>query len=249
MANDLGLQSLQLRQMVAARLRAEILEGILKPGEWLRQEALSRRYGVSQTPVREALKQLAAEGLVEDVPYRGVRVVYLRRGDVEDLYACRAVIESRAAGFAAANIRDDEIDELEELYQQMVRCPVPEGLNEYRELNRKFHAVIIAASRRSFLVRNLAQLWSAFPSMLWSNVPPVAEASAPGRDEPDTAEHAEIVAAFRQRDPERAARAVRHHIEAACIALIEAMENQRSTGLQAAKVDASADEYQIVPAP
>jgi DNA-binding GntR family transcriptional regulator len=247
--SDSGLQCLQLRKMIAERLRAEILEGDLRPGEWLRQEALSRRHGVSQTPIREALKQLAAEGLVEDVPYRGVRVVNLLRGDVEDLYACRALIESRAARFAAANITDDEIDELEELYLQMVRCPVPEGLNEYRELNRNFHAVIIAASRRSFLVRNLAQLWSAFPTMLWSNLPPVAEVSAPGRDEPDTAEHGEILAAFRQRDPERAARAVRHHIEAACIALLAAMESQGSKGAQTAKVDASADEYQIVPAP
>jgi DNA-binding GntR family transcriptional regulator len=242
MVNDLGPQSQQLRQMVAARLRAEILEGILMPGEWLRQEALARRHGVSQTPVREALKQLAAEGLVEDVPYRGVRVVALRSEDVEDLYSCRAVIESRAARFAAANITDDEIEELEELYQQMVRCPVPERLGEYRELNRQFHAVIIAASRRSFLVRNLAQLWSAFPSMLWSRVPPVADASAPGRDEPDTAEHAEIVAALRKRDSERAARAVRHHIEAACIALLAAMESQSSEDPQSAKVDASEDD-------
>ncbi len=245
MANDLGFQSLQLRQMVAARLRAEILDGTVKPGEWLRQEALSRRYGVSQTPVREALKQLAAEGLVEDVAYRGVRVVDLCRGDVEDLYACRALMECRAARFAAANITDSEVDELELLYLQMRRCPVPDGLREYRELNRKFHAVIIAASRRSFLVRNLTQLWSAFPTMLWSNIPPVARTSAPGRDEPDTAEHAEIVAAFRQRDPERAARAVRHHIEAACIALLAEMEKQRSTGPLGTNADAAADEYQI----
>jgi DNA-binding GntR family transcriptional regulator len=248
MAKEPGLQSLQLRQMVAARLRTEILEGDLKPGEWLRQEALSRRHGVSQTPVREALKQLAAEGLVEDVPYRGVRVVDLQRGDVEDLYACRAAIESRAARYAAANITEDEVDELELLYLRMRSCPVPEGLIEYRELNRKFHAVIIAASRRSFLVRNLAQLWSAFPTMLWSNVAPVAEASAPGRDEPDTAEHAEIVAAFRRRDPERAARAVRHHIEAACIALLAAMENQRSTGSLTAQDGAAAGRDSIEPA-
>jgi len=123
----------------------------------------------------------------------------------------------------------------------MRRCPVPDGLREYRELNRKFHAVIIAASRRSFLVRNLTQLWSAFPTMLWSNIPPVARTSAPGRDEPDSAEHAEIVAALRQRDPERAARAVRHHIEAACIALLAAMENQRSGDAQATQVGAAAE--------
>lgn len=246
--SDSGPQGLQLRQMVATRLRTEILEGVLKPGEWLRQEALSKQHGVSQTPVREALKQLAVEGLVEDVPYRGVRVVVLQREDVEDLYACRALIESRAARFAAAQITDDEIDELEALYLEMVRCPVPEGLNEYRELNRKFHRVITAASRRPFLVRNLAQLWSAFPTMLWSNVPRVAEASAPGRDEPDTSEHAEIVAAFRQRDPERAARAVHHHIEAACISLLGAMESQEVTGPPTTQVGAVADRDSSGPA-
>jgi hypothetical protein len=73
-------------------------------------------------------------------------------------------------------------------------------------------------------------------------VPPVADASAPGRDEPDTAEHAEIVAALRKRDSERAARAVRHHIEAACIALLAAMESQSSEDPQSAKVDASEDD-------
>ncbi len=239
--SESGLENLQLRQRVASRLRAEILEGVLKPGEWLRQEALARQLNVSQTPVREALKQLAAEGYVEDVPYRGVRVVDLRREDVEDLYACRALIESRAARYAAENITDDEIDELELLYHQMRRCTIPEGLAEYRDLNREFHTVIIKASRRSFLVRNLTQLWSAFPTMLWSNVALVAEASAPGRDEPDTAEHAEIVAAFRQRNPERAARAVHHHIEAACIALLAAMEGQRVTGSPTTQNGVAAD--------
>ena len=179
--------------MIAERLRAEILEGDLRPGEWLRQEALSRRHGVSQTPVREALKQLAAEGLVEDVPYRGVRVVDLLRGDVEDLYACRALIESRAARFAAANITDDEIDELEELYLQMRSLPGAGGPET--SIASSTGSSTPSSSRQvvaHFLFGNLAQLWSAFPTMLWSNVPPVAEVSAPGRDEPDTAEHAEI---------------------------------------------------------
>ena len=82
----------QLRSRVADRLRGEILQGQLKPGEWLRQERLAFEQGVSQTPVREALRQLAAEGLVEHVPYRGIRVVEFSVEDVEDLYACRALI-------------------------------------------------------------------------------------------------------------------------------------------------------------
>ncbi len=216
--------ALQLRQWVGDRLRAEILAAKLVPGEWLRQEKIAREYGVSQTPVREALKQLATEGLVEHLPYRGIRVVTLETHDVEDLYACRAVVESRAARFAARNISPAELAELEQLAARMRDCPVPAGLVEYRELNRRFHAVVIAASRRSFLVRNLAQLWAAFPTMLWSNVPRVATQSAPGRDQPDTAEHQEIVTALAAGDPDRAERAVRRHIEAAGQALLAAME-------------------------
>jgi DNA-binding GntR family transcriptional regulator len=221
----------QLRLWVADRLRSAILEGLLKPGQWLRQEQLAQEYGVSQMPVREALKQLAAEGLVEHLPYRGVRVVAFSPEDVEDLYLCRGFIEGMAARFAAARITPEEVAELAKLHERMCACKTPEDLREYRDLNRRFHELIFSASGRSYLVRTLAQLWSAFPSMLWSNIPRIAVASVPGRDEPDTAEHTEIVAAFAARDPARAERAVRRHIEAAGKALASAMRAPtRGTG-------------------
>ena len=225
MLGENGPQSLQLRQWVADRLRAEILEGKLCPGQWLRQEKLSHEHGVSQTPVREALKLLAAEGLVEHVPYRGVRVVELSREDVEDLYATRAVIEGRAARFAAERITGAECAELARLHREMVRCVTPRDLGRYRELNRQFHTLIFRVSRRSHLVRTLMQLWAAFPTMLWSTIPRVAAASVPGRDQPDEVEHAEIVAAMQAHDPDRAERALRVHVEAAATALLAAMEN------------------------
>jgi DNA-binding GntR family transcriptional regulator len=177
-------------------------------------------------PVREALKQLAAEGLVEHVPYRGVRVVEFTPEDVEDLYACRAFIEGMAARSAAQCITDAEVAELAELHERMVRFKNPEELREYRELNRRFHVLIFSASRRSYLLRTLAQLWAAFPTMLWSSIPRIAVSSVPGRDEPDAAEHAEIVAALRARDPERAELAVRRHIESAGGMLVAAMREQ-----------------------
>jgi DNA-binding GntR family transcriptional regulator len=216
----------QLHHWVADRLRSDILEGRLRPGEWLRQERLAQAYSVSQMPVREALKQLAAEGLVEHVPYRGVQVVEFAAEDVEDLYACRAFIEGMAARSAAQNVTDEELSDLAGLHEQMVRCRTPEDLAQYRELNRRFHALIFSASRRSYIVRTLAQLWSAFPTMLWSNIPRIAVASVPGRDEPDAAEHEEIVAALAARDPERAERAVRRHIESAGEMLVAGMRAQ-----------------------
>ena len=213
----------QLRQWVVERLRVDILEGRLKPGDWLRQERLAREQGVSQTPVREALKQLAAEGLVEHVPYRGVRVVSLSVEDVEDLYSCREAIEGMAARYAAASISAAQVKELESLRIRMADCIVPSELKEYRDLNRQFHSIIFKASGRSFLVRTLAQLWAAFPTMLWSNIPRVAVASLPERDEPDIVEHAEIVAALAAHDGKRAEAAVQAHIRAAGASLVEAM--------------------------
>ncbi|MFZ5786100.1 MAG: GntR family transcriptional regulator [Acidobacteriota bacterium] len=217
----------QLHHRVAERLRSAIMEGRIRPGEWLRQEKLAAEHGVSQMPVREAIKQLAAEGLVEHVPYRGARVVEFTREDVVDLYACRSFIEGMAARHAAERISDEEVAELHRLYDAMESCAVPDQLGEYRELNRRFHGAIFSASRHSFLVRTLAQLWAAFPSMLWSNIPQVAVTSVPDRNAPDAAEHAEIVAALEARNPDRAERAVRAHIEAAGRTLLAAMERPR----------------------
>lgn len=210
----------QRAQFIADAVRADVLEGRLKPGEWIRQERIAREQGASQMPVREALKRLAAEGIVEHVPYRGVRVVEFTVSDVEDLYASRVVIEALSARHAAEHITDDDIRHLRELHVRMLACTVPAQLREYRELNRQFHAMISNASRRSFLIRTLAQLWSAFPTMLWSNIPHAATASAPGREEADAEEHEAIIRALAAHDADAAEAAVRRHIEAAGQALL-----------------------------
>jgi DNA-binding GntR family transcriptional regulator len=209
----------QLAHFIADAVRADVLEGRLRSGEWIRQERIAREQNASQMPVREALKRLVAEGLLEHVPYKGVRVVQFSAEDVEDLYACRLFIEGMSARYAAQSITDAEIAELESLHHQMLACAMPDELPEYRELNRRFHSLIFTASRRSFLTRTLGQLWSAFPTMLWSNIPHAATASAPGRDDADAEEHEAIVRALADRDPQRAEEAVRHHIEAAGLAL------------------------------
>ncbi len=216
----------QLAQLVTDRVRSSILEGRIRPGEWLRQERLAQELGVSQMPVREALKRLAVEGFVEHLPYRGARVVTLSPEDVEDLYACRAVLEARAARYAALAITEDEILAIRALHVGMEACAIPADLQRYRDLNRQFHEAIVSASHRSYLIRTLLQLWSSFPTMLWSNVPRVAVTSVPDRNDPDNAEHGEIVAALSARNPERAERAVHRHVEAAATALMAAMRGE-----------------------
>jgi DNA-binding GntR family transcriptional regulator len=108
----------------------------------------------------------------------------------------------------------------------MIACKMPSELPDYRELNRRFHAGIFTASRRSYLIRTLAQLWAAFPTMLWSNIPRVARASTPARDATDNDEHEAIVRALTARDPEAAEEALRRHVEAAGRDLVSAMKGE-----------------------
>ncbi|MBN1179902.1 MAG: GntR family transcriptional regulator [Anaerolineae bacterium] len=205
----------QLRSWVEERLREAIINGEFKPGEWLRQQRLAEELGVSQMPVREALKKLAAEGLVEHVPYRGVRVVEFSPDDVADLYAHRSFLEGLAARAAAQKITPEAIEHLKRIQLDMDAHLAPEDLEVYRELNRRFHEAIYAASGRDYLIRTLEQLWTTFPTMLWSNFAYTAAYSLPERDTDDTDEHCAIIRALESGDADEAERLARHHVQAA----------------------------------
>jgi DNA-binding GntR family transcriptional regulator len=213
----------QLRNLVVDRLRAAILNGELKPGEWLRQERLAQEFGVSQMPVREALKELTAEGIVEHVPYRGVRIIEFSPDDISDLYACRGFMEGIAARAAARNITPEELAELLNLQEQMRRHLEPEVLPDYPELNRRFHQMVFTASRRTYLIRTLNQMWETFPSMLWGNFARTADKPNPQRDRADVEEHEALITALEKHDGEAAERVMRRHIEEAGLHLVAAL--------------------------
>ena len=217
-------QPKQLRDIVVERLRAMIAQGKLRGGDWLRQAALSAELGISYTPVREALKQLEAEGLVEHVPYRGARVVDFRLEDVLDVYAIRLVLEAQAAASAAQRITAAELAELRALHERMSDLHGAEALAEVRELNERFHLKIVEASARTYLIRTLRAIWTWFPKMLWSQFLPNGD--PPQREAQDNEEHALIIAALELHDPEAAERAIRHHIERARQTLIDAFAAQ-----------------------
>ncbi len=218
----------QLRNLVADQLRAAILEGRYKPGEWLRQEKLAQELNVSQMPVREALKELAAEGLIEHVPYRGVRVIAFSVNDVADLYAHRAFLEGRAAAAAAHNITPNEITELHQLMLEMENNAAPENVNAYRELNRRFHQVIFTASRREYLIRTLQQMWATFPTMLIANFAATASQPLPERDATDTSEHQAIFDALHGQDAEAAEQAMKAHILATGNQLVASLQKNKN---------------------
>jgi DNA-binding GntR family transcriptional regulator len=210
----------QLHRVVSERLRTAILDGELKPGEWLRQKQIAEEMGVSEMPVREALKTLAAEGVVDYIPYRGARVIEFSRDDVADLYAQRSFLEGRAAKVAARRITPEELSTLHDLQVQMQNGLTQERLSEHSHLNRRFHQVIYTASRRDYLVRALDQMWSTFPTMMMSYFAQRGERSLIEREAQDLEEHAAVIAALESGDGDQAEQLMRQHIETNCEELL-----------------------------
>jgi DNA-binding GntR family transcriptional regulator len=218
-----------VRDWVEDRLREAILGGQFQPGEWLRQQRVADQLGVSEMPVREALKKLAAEGVVEYLPYRGMRVREYSADDVADIYKVRACMEAMAACAAAQNISAEELVELRALASQMEERLTQDDLEEHRELNRRFHEVLFTASRRTYLVHALKQLWMVFPSMLWGSLPTTATERLFEQDEYDIEEHRAIIGALEEGNAAQAERLMRQHIEGAGDRLLAAVRNDTSS--------------------
>jgi DNA-binding GntR family transcriptional regulator len=175
-------------------------------------------------PVREALKKLAAEGVVEYLPYRGMRVREYSADDIADIYKIRAFMEAMAARAAVENISAKELDELRVLAVQMEGRLAPEDLEEHRQLNRRFHEVIFNASHRTYLVHALRQLWEVFPSMLWGNLSVTATERLFEQDAHDTEEHRELIRALETGNATQAERVMSQHIEEAGNRLLHALK-------------------------
>jgi len=215
----------QLRKVIATQLRTAILENEIKPGEWLRQEQVADKYGVSQTPVREALNDLASEGLVEHVPYRGVRVVEFTLQDVQDLYACRAFIEAVAARYAAQNMTAEELAEVKKVFGELEQHSGTQDVVEHRKLHRRLHQLIYAASRHPYLIHALDQMWAAYPTMMLANFPQTARGPIPGRGTSARQEHRAIVRALHDRDAAQAERLMRQHVQATADSIATTLKN------------------------
>lgn len=202
----------QLHERVSELLRAQILSGELKPGDFIRQQHIAEQFGVSQMPVREALKELAAEGLVEHIPYRGVRVVEFSLEDIEDIFALRTFLEARIARTATALITEEELEILSDIIVQMETALATDQLTAYRNLNRQFHQIIYRASKSHYLIQTLDKLWATYPTILHGNFPQTLSNPVPELNAMDAEEHRAIVLALKERDAETVEQAMIEHI-------------------------------------
>ena len=144
---------LSLRQRTQQAIKHAIITCDLEPGEPIREADLAERFGVSKTPVREALTSLMQSNFVDYTPNRGFAVSAISINDVQEIYEARTFYETGLFRLALCNLSAAEINKLVELNEVTFNLEDPESIHDYMQANTDFHMTIARASRNSRLVR------------------------------------------------------------------------------------------------
>lgn len=151
MAEVIEISRLALHDQVVSRLRTMLVEGRIAPGAKLNERELSEQLRVSRTPLREAIKLLAAEGLVDLLPNRGAVAVKLTEADVLNTFELLGMLEGMSGELAAQRITEPELAELRALHYEMLACFSRRDLSGYYRLNARIHAGINEAAKNPLL--------------------------------------------------------------------------------------------------
>jgi DNA-binding GntR family transcriptional regulator len=237
MATHVADERRALVDKLAATLQARVLSGALPSGTRLRQEALAEEFGVSRTPIREALRKLQEAGLVEVRPNRGAHVRGLTPREIRDAYEVRAELEGLAAGLAAGRIHHEQLDALHEAQAQFRealertvearaagREPSEDEIARWGRANDLFHQQIQLASGNDVLTRTLAHLHRSFPRDLSRTV--LRENTTLLHE--NVGEHEAILAAIERRDGAGARELMQSHVQHAGRLVVLRAEQQRS---------------------
>ncbi len=199
---------ISLKRRIYQALKAAIMNmNIYAEGANLRldERELSQRFGISRTPLREALAQLDQEGLVRIVPRRGIYIVRKSKAEILEMITVWAALESMAARLATKQASDHQIAALHDLVDDFSKDEVAQRLGEYSDANIRFHQAIIALGGCD-LIRSMTD-------QLFLHVRAIRQRTISERDRArrSVVDHKEIIAALEARDTERAERLVREH--------------------------------------
>ena len=206
------IQKRPLKEDIFDVLHENIISGVYKRGDWLRQEDIATQLGVSMTPVREALDLLVSAGLAERVPYRGVRVREMSTKDVVEAYGLRLILEALIAQEAARNITPEQLARLEGMLEQMKKYDTLKEVSAERKSSREFHSTIAEATKNELLIKLYAVVANAFPDwLLYEALFRYPELIADSMAS-TSREHAAIVDALRKGDADGAAQKSIEHL-------------------------------------
>ena len=200
------LTSRPLYEEVADQLRVRIFAHELAPGTWIDEQTLAKEFGISRTPLREAIKVLAAEGLITMKLRRGAYVTEVNRGDLEQIFTILSLLEGQAAKEAATKAQEKDLNELDDMHLRLEKAAADRNLDQFFEVNVRFHERIIAIANNPWMTSVIADLRKVLKLQRKDSL------SRTGRLQSSLSEHREILKALLKRDPIAAEQAMRTHL-------------------------------------
>jgi DNA-binding GntR family transcriptional regulator len=222
MVDPTPLRPASLYEEVAARLRGMVFDRELVPGQWVDELALARHWQISRTPLREALKVLASEGLVTLVPRQGCRVTEVSEDDAGQLFPVMALLEGRCAFEAVMKATPADVKALRRLHDALERHAATNSVDGYYRANHDFHTKVQALADNRWLDRATNDLRS-FLRLLRGR-----QLNWPGRVQESIAEHRGLMDAIDQRDATLAGRLMHDHLLAQLAALNALRSHEKS---------------------
>jgi DNA-binding GntR family transcriptional regulator len=204
-----------LYQEVAERLRQRIFAHELTPGDWIDEQKLAEQYGISRTPLREALKVLASEGLVELKPRRGCYVTEISRQDLDDIFPLMAMLEGRCAGDATRKAQPADIAALNDIHERLESAARDGRIEAFFEANQEFHLRIQELAGNRWLVSVIQDLRKVLKMSRLHSL------SLEGRLQQSLNEHRAIMAAFKAGDATKAEALMHDHLLSGREALVK----------------------------
>jgi DNA-binding GntR family transcriptional regulator len=220
-----------LHEQAAMRLRNLIVHGELPPGQPLPEGDLSEALGISRTPLREALKQLAAEGLVELHLNRSAVVTPFRREELNDLFEAVSGVERCAAELAATRMAARDVEQLEALQERIERYHDHGELRDYFETNQQIHTAIVDFARNAVLKATHEVLLARAERARFFAL------SVLGRWDESVREHRDILAALKAGDADHAGRLLGGHVSRTGQVVTETLDGMADTGAPDARVN------------
>jgi len=195
-----------LYQEVAERLRQRIFAHELTPGTWIDEQKLAEQYGISRTPLREALKVLASEGLVELKPRRGCYVTEISRQDLDDIFPLMAMLEGRCVTEAIGRAKSADIARLKKIHEQLESAARDGRIDAFFEANQEFHRQIQLLSGNRWLLTVIQDLRKVLKLSRLHSL------SLEGRLQQSLDEHRVIMGALEAGDTAKAEKAMHDHL-------------------------------------
>jgi DNA-binding GntR family transcriptional regulator len=211
-----------IRDNVLSSIRAAILEGTFEPEERLIETDLARQLGTSRGPVRDALKELAQEGLVVIHPYKGAEVASFSASDIQEIYVLRNLLEGYATRLAVENATSADIDHMQEIYDEMQALADEEDRSGLVEKDIEFHRELCHLSGN----QRLLDVWTSLAAQVRLFLVLANQVFF----EPDfiVSTHTDTMKAMRNRDPDAAEKAVKKHMYEVGRTIALALDEQES---------------------